>query len=65
MGHLDKRMDPDKDPAGGQDEPVKDGVSGNPPESTKYQRNKTGDLPDGPAPDVIEQKTPTDSPRKG
>ena len=65
MGHLDKRMDPDKDPASGQDGRIKDGVSGNPPESTTYQQNKTEDLPDGPAPDVVEQKAPTDSRRKG
>ena len=53
MGHLDKRMDPDKDTDTSRDGPVKDGVSGNPPESTEYEKNKIEDLPDGPAPDVV------------
>jgi len=64
MGHLDRRMDPDKDPAIRENGRIKDGVSGNPPESAEYEKNKTEDLPDGPAPDVIEQKAPTDSRRK-
>ena len=65
MGHLDKRMDPDNDVAPRQSGTVKDGVSGNVSDTTAYEQNKTKDLPDGPAPDVIQKHGPTTADRKG
>lgn len=67
MGHLDKRIDPDRDAASRPGGQAKDGVSGNINETTEYQQNKTRDLPDGAAPDVVRKdgatKRRADQPR--
>ena len=55
MGHLDKRIDLDRDATSRHGGRVKDGVSGNIHETADYQRNKKQDLPDGAAPDLVRQ----------
>lgn len=64
MPHLDKRMDPDKDADTSQGGRIKDGASGNVNESRAYEKNKTEDLPDGTAPDVVDEKGSTGAPRQ-
>ena len=66
MGHLDKRMDPDKDSTSGQDGRVKGGTSGNVPESAEYERNKHSQENEKAAPDIARKdadKAPSDKTR--
>ncbi len=56
MGHLDKRLDPDKDASSTQDGDVKGGVSGNVPDSADYERNKHREEGGKAAPDVIRKE---------
>ncbi len=55
MGHLDKRLDPDKE-ASSQDGDVKGGVSGNVPDSADYERNKHREDRKSAAPDVVRKE---------
>lgn len=64
MAHLDKRIDPDKDATTNPVGRVKDGVSGNTPDSAEYQQNKGEDQVRGPAPDVPAKTGRTDAMRK-
>ena len=56
MGHLDKRLESDKDADRNQGGRIKDGVSGTPPASNAYEENKTEDLNHGAAPDVVRKE---------
>ena len=55
MGHLDKRLDPDKE-ASSQDGDVKGGVSGNVPDNADYECNKHRGERGKTAPDVVRKE---------
>ncbi|HEX4766657.1 MAG TPA: hypothetical protein VH414_10330 [Lichenihabitans sp.] len=56
MGHLDKRLDPDKDASTTRDGDVKGGVSGNVPDNAGYESNKHREERGKPAPDVVRKE---------